>query len=527
MFPSIKNKRIRTNFLVFFVLVLAMACGVQSKEKTASKEPITQELVAEVEANKVDSQKETEPEEQNSSPVEADTTFQYGYSAIGFPSLLTDEESFDCVEEMFDELSPKLLRFPGGTVANFYHQNGPGYGYVTADFEQIEGSQIESFMKKQLAKQGKMKPGTKNFIYPFIDFVKGKDLSVLLVANIYTGTAEEMLEMIKTFQDAGIRIAGVELGNECYMTVYGNKMPTGNEYLNVAEPFRKALKKKHPSLKIGMVAAPTNWHKESGKKKQSKYEEWNESLSENGKMDAIITHIYTKISCKGSLDEEYECAEKKLYKFNSSSLPSIYEHYHGLFANQEIWITEWNIKKANDKYGNTFLQAGYITDFMNTSFEFSRKNNIRMLLTFHNLSGGVGGAGNSLISSPQSSESQECLVKKRAAFYAFDAVNACFSHLDSIEYVSANHIKYHGNGGLRSLLRNTSSSAIKLKHGASKGSLQLKSYQFDANYLGNGPMISEEGSMRNGKVVVDNEETSKKVSKKTSVSPYQMVVIGQ
>lgn len=513
--------------MVCFTLLVAIACSVKSKEKV-SETPTVPEKTESIEiASDSQISEESEPKEQSASSVDAKAAFQYGYSAVGFPTLLTNEGSFSCVEDMFDELSPELLRFPGGTVANFYHQKGPGYGYVQADLDQISGSQIESFMLKQFAKQGKMKKGASNFIYPFIDFIKTKNSSVLLVANIYTGTVNEMLEMVKTFKNAGIRIAGVELGNECYMTVYGNKLPSGKEYLKVIQPFRKALRKEHPDLKIGIVAAPTNWHKESGKKKQTKYTEWNEALSKKGNADAIITHIYTRISCKGSLDEEYECAEKKLGKFNSSALPSIYGHYHNLFANQEIWITEWNIKKANNHYGNTFLQTAYITDFMNASFEFSRKNNVTILLTFHNLSGGVGGAGNSLISSPQSSESKDCLAKKRAAFFAFDALNLCFEGLDSIEYVSSNHIKYHSSASVRSLLRNSSSNDMKLAHGASKSASELKSYQFDSNYLGNGPMISEEGSRKAGEVSIETSSASKKQAKKISVSPYQMVVIGQ
>ncbi|MAO71860.1 MAG: hypothetical protein CMD02_05065, partial [Flavobacteriales bacterium] len=34
-----------------------------------------------------------------------------------------------------DGLSPKVLRFPGGTIGNFYHPKGEAYGFRVTDVE--------------------------------------------------------------------------------------------------------------------------------------------------------------------------------------------------------------------------------------------------------------------------------------------------------------------------------------------------------------------------------------------------------
>ena len=42
-------------------------------------------------------------------------------------------------------LNPKLLRFPGGAVGNYYHFGGPGYGF---DFEEIKKYDAGKFLKR-------------------------------------------------------------------------------------------------------------------------------------------------------------------------------------------------------------------------------------------------------------------------------------------------------------------------------------------------------------------------------------------
>lgn len=453
------------------------------------------------------------------------TSFGFGYSAVGFPYLLDKYSNEACFNEIYDEIAPKLLRFPGGTVANFYHPDGPGYGYKKKDIELIKGKQIDGLMSKQLKKQEKLKPGTDNFIYPFIEYIKGDKTAVLLVANIYTGTVKEALSMIKTFEKAGIEIAGIELGNECYMTAYENRIASGKSYWQLIAPFKKAISSKYPDLPIGIVLAPTRWHKESGSSKQRKYDSWNSFLSKQKGYDAVISHIYPRVKCTDQdVNSQYECAQKKLTKYVANELKNIYSSFNEMFPSKAIWIKEWNIKNANDDYGNSLLQASFIADFMNTSFTFSQETKTEMLLTFHNLSGGKGGTGNTMISEQPVSNKAECAVGRRAAHYIFITLETCYNQLESVSTTTAKDIKTirynQGSASSTVIICNGTNTNEKMDRLKEYDQLPCHTFNFSNLYSGNGTVLHEP----NKSTTVSHKKGTFKVDK-YQPEPYQIVVL--
>ena len=80
------------------------------------------------------------------------------------------------------ELQPKLLRFPGGAVGNFYHYGASGYGF---DFEEINKYDGGRFLKrsKSLVRSTIKKGHTHNYIDDFIVLAK-KNIPVQ--TNLFT-----------------------------------------------------------------------------------------------------------------------------------------------------------------------------------------------------------------------------------------------------------------------------------------------------------------------------------------------------
>ena len=40
-----------------------------------------------------------------------------------------------------EQINPKVLRFPGGTIGNFYHTNKAAYGFNTSDVDNMQTNQ--------------------------------------------------------------------------------------------------------------------------------------------------------------------------------------------------------------------------------------------------------------------------------------------------------------------------------------------------------------------------------------------------
>lgn len=454
----------------------------------------------------------------------AGVDFDFGYSAVGFPYLLETHKDAACFNEIYEEISPRLLRFPGGTIANFYHPEGPGYGFLQKDIDLIKGRQIDGLMGKQLAKQEKLATGTGNFIHSFIEYIKGSETAVVLVANIYTGSVDECLYMIENFQEAGITIKGIELGNECYMKAYENKILSGEGYWESILPFQEAIQKKHPEIPLGIVLAPTTWHKEASSSKEAKYEEWNTYLSAQKGYDAVISHIYPRVKCKDeNMSDKYSCAKKKLQRFVKRDLVSIYHSFADQFPEKAIWVTEWNIRNANDAYGNSFLQASFITDFMNRSFEFGQRTGTHMLLTYHNLSGGKGGAGNTMFSEVKKTERNDCAVQRRAAHFMFAQLEDCYRMLDSIsthEREGIHEIQYHSVSGTQHLIVAGDSLGKISKPLTAFNENTCTTLSFENGYSGNGPVTGLEDEA--SQIMQEHLNYS---FKKSGLAPYQILLI--
>ncbi len=312
------------------------------------------------------------------------------------------------------ELSPTLLRFPGGTLANYYHPTGVGYG--------IKKNEVKGWGVIRSAYNDQKKE-TVNALYNYIDHAKKIGNKTLVVANVLYGTPEETLFVIKELKSAGLEIAGVELGNELYFGEYRKKFPNVETYIKKVKPFAEAIRANYPDLKIGVIAAKTTGEAGGSVGSASFANSWVQELSKETFYDAYIVHGYIDDgACNRllgkSFDQTFDCVNTTTDVININYAKKLEENMQGAFSGKEMWYTEWNIKSPQNTAGNTLAHAFYITESLMNFNDYNKNNNNKLTYaTYHNYLSEGYGYGTIVY------DRNKNTFNKTAAFYVFDQFN--------------------------------------------------------------------------------------------------------
>jgi hypothetical protein len=117
---------------------------------------------------------------------------------------------------------------------------------------------------------------------------------VVITADIYDSTPQEAVQRIKAHLDAGVKVAGVELGNETYLQQYRDRIASPEEYMAKARALRDAIRAAVPSMPCGIVMAPTaSMRDPDSAGVHPKYlTRWNEVVMRETWPDAVVLHAY-------------------------------------------------------------------------------------------------------------------------------------------------------------------------------------------------------------------------------------------
>jgi hypothetical protein len=293
------------------------------------------------------------PESLNSTKVGNASHKKLGFNTSNAFHIPLNEKDI----EFISSLHAEVLRFPGGTIGNFYHPKGNGYGLIPSEFQSLEGKPIET-LSNQIKKSTE---DSLNYLLPFIDLAKRTDASVLVVANVITGTPQELDYLISTILQSNLKIEGVELGNELFLPAYVNYFPTANEYLNRITPFVEFLKANHPSIPFSIPISFGH----SGVKRAT---DWNAEIHDKGNSEYLSIHYYSDPSKKDYV-EDYEARYKLLLE---------------LFPNKHFWLSEFNLLHPGKELGNSHFQA--LQNGRLISHALINSNELNLLI-YHNLLG--------------------------------------------------------------------------------------------------------------------------------------------
>ena len=115
-------------------------------------------------------------------------------------------------------LCPTILRFPGGSIANYYHWET---GMIEIPVK--ENSSAYTRMMSRVASYTGRRHPTGIFVEKMALFSRNVGAEVLLVPNLETSSVARQTDWFRSMKDLGIVPRYIELGNEFWMGKKYNK----------------------------------------------------------------------------------------------------------------------------------------------------------------------------------------------------------------------------------------------------------------------------------------------------------------
>lgn len=277
---------------------------------------------------------------------------------------------------LLKQASPGILRFPGGTVANYYHPDAPGYG-----FKEDEILPMKALHPLFVASQDM----NENILEPFIRMCLASGARATFCANLLTGTPEEALTVIRRIKAAGVPLDGVELGNEFNLMMYRDEFPNADGYIQQAKMFALAIKQEFPELPVGVIMGDEVYLRNIRTQRGNFQHTWSTKLAAENFFDAVVVHYYPKCTKCGSpyLEEFFQNSWSVIAPYKTHYLDSLAVYANTFFPGKKVWITEWNTGDWNT-FDNTYLQAAFTGQFLMKLAEGNiRHENIFQIVNYH------------------------------------------------------------------------------------------------------------------------------------------------
>jgi hypothetical protein len=264
--------------------------------------------------------------------------------------------------ELTRPLHPQWLRFPGGTVANFYDWERQRF-----DEEALTSSASEKLNvrnERSLAQLEARGDATVSFD-DFMAFAGATGARAVVVVNLYSGTPQQSAAWVKYARDKGYQVAYWELGNELYLPHYRNRFPNPEAYLKVARQHAAAMRAADRSARLAVPAHPGAFHKLDASGYGAR---WNQALARETFYDDYTLHPYLDVREVEGADQasgRFPELATRLFSLSDQLLDGGLEHYRGLFGDRRMWLTEWNLMDhAERRIAGTALHALFVGDYL-------------------------------------------------------------------------------------------------------------------------------------------------------------------
>lgn len=305
----------------------------------------------------------------------------YGFNQPYPPMIHFGVTDLACRGEVRD-LCIGLLRFPGGTLANFYRWHEDRYDFE--DLVKYPGL-VTEWRRKLFQAFGR--GGRKVGFREFLKWVRRDGIVPLLVLNVSTEeNYEHIIKALSYSAEMGVRPKYCEIGNELYFRNQGGaKFAAADAYISEAGKLIGMLKQYDGEMRVSVpVTGNRTWPR--GRK-------WDEALASSGlPFDAISIHAYTKIA---EIPKGINLQDWLNSAWNRTA--EILDYCRALFPGKKLWITEWNVEnRPKNDVCKTFFGAIFAAEFFG-KLMFEKNVSIAC---YHRLSGGthsmldiVGGRG--------------------------------------------------------------------------------------------------------------------------------------
>lgn len=247
---------------------------------------------------------------------------------------------------------PHLLRFPGGTVANYYQ---PETGQLDfGDFP--NGSIYRKYLQSQAGPSSRRLHPNGVTAEQYIDLSREVGADLILVPNLETSSLASQAAWFKRINAHGFTPDIVEMGNEFYLALlmdpvtlaifpdWATTLKRTKDYLDAIRPFIAR------DARVAVQAAATKFHIPYGDTASARHkheEEWDNAMRPEPWFQAVTTHLYPTIegsagpgalkSLPGAVDKVYGA----FLAHTDSGFDRSIAHTVSRMPGKEIWITEW------------------------------------------------------------------------------------------------------------------------------------------------------------------------------------------
>ncbi len=220
------------------------------------------------------------------------------------------------------QLRPGILRFPGGTVGNWYQWRTDdfwGYGPTAPSF----ATRCEVYREQ-------------NRIYGwdgYVSLVRRYNMEPIIMVNILSQRPEDAAAWFDYMESIDFPVRYAELGNENMLQGQGSgsiyNLEEVSEYIRVTKLFAAAIRENHPEIKIGVNVC-------------KRHRDWYDAIAEETYYDAVIDHQYV-----GYGVAEWNSTAVKTFLGGEKIVSELASEWINTF-NKPIWITEWNQRCWSD-----------------------------------------------------------------------------------------------------------------------------------------------------------------------------------
>ena len=256
----------------------------------------------------------------------------YGFNA----NLTAARYSYDDprLAAMVRQLRPGCLRFPGGTVGNWYQWRADRFG----GWPESTYGWVKAAMERFAAQNRKYGYDA------YARLVKQNAIEPVIMMNILSQQPADAVEWIAKMKRDGLRVRYVELGNEnCFSGQQNEETRTVQGYIAVTKRFAQAIRAAHPDVRLAVCGGPC---------KDKWREKWNAPLSREDYYDAVVHHAY--IGGQGGQIEESVDAAIETLLGAEQTIDRVVEQTRALYGSRPVWVTEWNLGlAAHQTWGGT------------------------------------------------------------------------------------------------------------------------------------------------------------------------------
>jgi len=291
----------------------------------------------------------------------------------------------------FKRINPGHLRYPGGTVANYWDWDK---GTISDRLEKKDMGPSAGLLDKPRLE-------TRYTLEDLAQATRETGATPIFVLNMILYELDEQVAHLKRAQALGMSIKYIELGNEYYFGVGAHpivtkKYPRAEDYAKAAGRWSRTLKKVFPDVNIAVIAAgPVE-----DLSKSSRRRTWDKKLYESYReKDAVTLHFYPSTGLaeqgRNSRPEGWGTPQMQRKQANliatqagfETLLATSQDVLRKKLANAafppdaDIWITEFNIWDSTGAIRGTWAHGLAIANFIHTLLSEPRVK----LAAYHNV----------------------------------------------------------------------------------------------------------------------------------------------